>query len=390
MFDFGMTNIQSVLKMLILLVGLFIGKVSISQVYTDTLTEEETVMLQKRLEKELRQSQKNLRFQFLPLIYYTPETKMAFGASGIFSFKTNVNDSLLETSMVTPTFIYTLNNQLLTTVRYDLHLNRKWYLFGDVGYIIYPYFFAGIGNLHNGDYKEWYDAQFPVFSTNIYRKVYKETLSVGLIYEFQKTKITSQSDSLLIPGEISGAGGSTQSSMGLGVKYDSRNYQLAATSGWFADVSITWADKGFGASYQDQFIKLDLRRYITLSKKSDVLALQVYSEIHSGDVPFNLMSMLGGSQLMRGYQQGVYRDRQMLVYQAEYRSRLFFKYFGFAIFGNYGAIGNDFADVNKNYRYTYGAGLRFSPLPEKRYFIRFDYGRGENTNGFYFAVGEAF
>lgn len=377
---------------LFLILLFVVGKslVGFTQVITDTLSSQEEIELRERLDKELKRSTKKVTFQFIPLIYYTPETKLALGASGIVSFKFDVNDSALLPSQITPSFVYTFNKQMLAQIGYNLNLNRKWLLRGRIGYFIYPYFLAGVGNSHDGNFKEWYDAEYPLISAKLYRKVYKESVSVGLLCDFQKTNITSVSDSLLVENSVNGATGSTQSAFGGSVIFDNRDFVFSATKGWFANLSVQWANESLGATYTDQFVKLDVRKYISVTPKKDMLAFQVYSETHHGNVPFNLMSMLGGSQLMRGYQQGVYRDRQMMVYQAEFRSRLLFNYFGFVLFGNYGAIGTDFEDLSRNFRYTYGAGLRFTPLPEKRYFIRFDYGRGENTQGFYMAVGEAF
>lgn len=374
----------------LLLVLISIPQISNAQVFTDTLSVEESEMLQKHLDKELKRAQRKYTFQLLPIIYYTPETRMAFGAGGILRFKFDLKDSLLPVSRVTPTFVYTLNEQVLAQVGFDLHVNRKWRVFGDMGYFVYPYFFAGVGNNHNGESLEWYDATYPKLNLNVYRHVISDSISVGLRYDLQNSKITPVDGGELELGEYPGVNGSVQSSIGFGFLYDSRDYQLSATKGWFADLSVMWADEWSGSSYNDQFIKLDIRKYLPIFSNKDVVALQFYSELHNGNVPFNLMSLLGGSERMRGYREGVFRDRQMLIYQVEYRSRLFFKYFGLAAFANLGGIGSNLEDVNANYRYTLGGGIRIAPVPTERYFIRLDYGVGHDTQGFYIAVGEAF
>ncbi|MGB0806294.1 MAG: BamA/TamA family outer membrane protein [Salibacteraceae bacterium] len=376
--------------LIILVFWSFLPVVMLGQVYTDTLSQQESEQLQKRIEKELKKAERKYVFQFLPIVYYTPETDWAFGAGGNFLFKFDLSDSLLPVSKVTPSFVYTLNNQMLARVDFDLYTNKKWRVFGDIGYYVYPYFFSGIGNKHQGNYKEYYDADYPRLNINIYRHVFSDSISIGLRYDYQNSNIIPFSGGLLESGKYPGYEGSVQSSLGTGFMYDSRNFPLASTKGGYADISIMWSDNWTGATYSDQFVLIDLRKYFSVSKKEDVIAVQLYSEIHSGDVPFNLMAMLGGSERMRGYREGLFRDRQMVVYQAEYRSRMFFKHFGFALFANLGGIGNDFQDVNNNYRYTVGGGLRFSPMAEERYFIRLDYGAGQNTQGFYIAVGEAF
>ncbi len=374
----------------VLLIFGFFSIRAYSQVYTGPLTKEEAVALQKRLDQELKHSEKKIRFQVLPSIYYTPETRTAFGAVGILSFKFDAQDSILPVSKISPSFIYTQNAQILANVNFDMYTNRNWRVFGDVGYFVYPYFFSGVGNNHPGDYYEWYDATYPKLNLNVYRKIISDSISVGIRYDFQKSDIAPVENGILETGTYNGANGSTQSSVGLGLRYDSRSHIWSSTSGWYADFSLMFSEEGLGATYSDQYYKLDVRKYFTISKKKDLIAVQFYGEIHTGKIPFNLMALLGGSEQMRGYRMGIYRDRTMLVYQAEYRSRLFYKYFTFALFANMGGIGNSLEDVNANYRYTAGGGIRYTPLPKERLFIRFDYAWGNKTEGFYIAVGEAF
>jgi hypothetical protein len=381
---------MKIYKVVLFLLCIGMGMSAFSQVKTDTLSSAEAKKMRKKIDRELKKAHQKTTFKFLPILYYTPETRLAFGASGIYGFKFNPNDTLLPVSQIKPSFIYTQNKQMMATISYQLYVNKNWIVSGTTGYLIYPYFFSGVGNDHDVNYKEWYDAKYPMLETNVYRRVYKKTWSVGLKYRFQNTRITSEPDSLLGKGNVPGDGGSIQSALGVGVKYNTTDYELSPTKGWKINTYSMWATSAFGADYEDQVLHIDIRKYIPLSKKQDVLAAQVYLDAHSGDVPFNLMSMLGGRYRMRGYQEGVYRDRQMHVYQLEYRSRMFFKYFGFVVFGNYGGVGNVFDEVANNYRYTLGTGLRFTPLPEKRYFIRLDYGVGNGTQGIYFEIGEAF
>lgn len=390
MFDpMHFSKIQHILTGLVLLFT-FVPFGVWGQVTTDTLTPEEAILLQKKLDKELRKTTKVNSFKLYPAIYYTPETRLAMGAFGIYMFKFNQADSNLKYSKIVPSAIYTLNKQVLIAARFELNISQKWVSKGRVGYYLYPYFFSGIGNAHNGAYKEWYDAQFPLLEVDAYRTVFHKSIYAGVKYRFQDTRINSEPDSLLASGNVPGANGSRQSALGFGVNYDTRNFILSPTKGWYAEFGAMWASPEIGSSYRDEIYLVDVRKYIPVFKKKDVLALQVYSEIHTGHVPFNLMSLLGGQYRMRGYQQGVFRDRQMMIYQAEYRSRLFYKYFGFVLFASMGGVGNDLNEVNANYRYAFGTGLRLTPMPEKRFFVRLDYGIGKETSGFYIEIGEAF
>lgn len=377
--------------LLLVLLGVFVFLPEINaQVHTDTLSKEEVVQLQRQLERELRRANRKYRVQFLPILYYTPETRLAFGAGANVLFKFDYSDTLLPVSKVTPSFIYSQNQQLIANVGFDLYSNQFWRIYGDLGYYVYPYFFSGVGNGHDGQFLEWYDSDYPKLNFNVYRNLFNDSLSVGLLYDYQKTTVNPQSGGLLEEGGYPGSEGSLQSGIGIGFRYDSRDFLLSATQGWFADFSWMWIDSWIGADYKDQFVTIDVRKYFPFAQKKDVMAFQVYSEMHFGDVPFNLMALLGGPERMRGYRQGIYRDRSMMVYQIEYRSRLFWKHFGVVAFANVGGIGDDFIEANSYPRFTFGGGLRIAVLPEERYFIRLDYGVGESTQGFYIAIGEAF
>ena len=50
-----------------------------------------------------------------------------------------------------------------------------------------------------------------------------------------------------------------------------------------------------------------------------MLALQAYAFINNGDVPLRSLASLGGANSMRGYYDGRYRDKDQIVFQAEYR-----------------------------------------------------------------------
>ena len=363
----------------------------VAQVKTDTLSQKEAEKLQKMFDKELSRTKKTNTFKVLPVVYYTPETRLAMGLVGVYSFRFNKSDTVLPFSKITPSAIYTLNKQWMLSASYDLKFNKNWFARGNFGYFIYPYFFAGIGNNHTGETLEWYGAKYPDFKTEVYRKLGNLPVHVGATYTYQNTTIDSiLPNGLLDDSGVPGAQGSIISAVGIGLIYNTKDYLFSPTRGWYAELGFKLADKGIGATFSDQIFTLDVRKYVPLSKKEDVLALQVYSKFHLGNIPFNLMPLLGGGNRMRGYREGVYRDRQMIIYQAEYRSRMFFKHFGFTVFGGLGGVGNDFEEVNTNYRYTAGAGLRFVPLPSERFTVRMDYAFGERTQGFYIEVGQAF
>jgi len=136
----------------------------------------------------------------------------------------------------------------------------------------------------------------------------------------------------------------------------------------------------------------DIRKFLKIYRAKQVLALQLYSQINFGNsVPIRSLALLGGANSMRGYYDGRYRDRNQLVFQAEYRLNVY-KRFGVVIFGNTGDVGHTPADYSfKDLKYSYGAGIRFALTKTEKLNLRADYGIGSGVNhGFYLQVGEAF
>jgi outer membrane protein assembly factor BamA len=76
-------------------------------------------------------------------------------------------------------------------------------------------------------------------------------------------------------------------------------------------------------------------------------------------VPFYLLPTLGGSRSLRGYDDYRFRDRNLLLLNAEYRWRVFGALDG-ALFYDAGKVAPRFGDLDvTNLRSSYGLGFRF-------------------------------
>jgi outer membrane translocation and assembly module TamA len=97
------------------------------------------------------------------------------------------------------------------------------------------------------------------------------------------------------------------------------------------------------------------------------------------DVPFYLMPTLGGSRLMRGFEQERFRDRSYAIVQTEYSWGLS-RTLGAVAFYERGAVGHRRQDLSwAGMRSDYGVGLRIgSP---RFVVVRTDvaFGSGEGT-----------
>jgi outer membrane translocation and assembly module TamA len=103
---------------------------------------------------------------------------------------------------------------------------------------------------------------------------------------------------------------------------------------------------------------------------------------------------MGSDEMMRGYYNGRFRDRNFIAGQTELRYRISqrFGIVGFAATGEVFHSSFSFNSLLPNY----GGGVRYFFDVQKGLSIRMDYGVGEKRpgeprqSGFYVALGEAF
>ena len=81
----------------------------------------------------------------LPVLEYSPETKLAAGA--VFRYYFIDSDSVSRNTNYKLKFVYTMRNQIILTFFPDIFFDDKNYrLTGEINFTKYPYLFYGIGN----------------------------------------------------------------------------------------------------------------------------------------------------------------------------------------------------------------------------------------------------
>ncbi len=110
--------------------------------------------------------------------------------------------------------------------------------------------------------------------------------------------------------------------------------------------------------------------------------------------PFYLLPSLGSDEMMRGYYNGRFRDRNFIAGQTELRYR-FNPRLGIVVFAATGEVFHNGFSTH-NLKPDWGGGVRYFFDVQKGLSIRFDYGVGEQRpgetrqSGFYIGLGEAF
>jgi len=177
--------------------------------------------------------------------------------------------------------------------------------------------------------------------------------------------------------------------LGAHIQRDTRDSQFYSKSGSLFDTKLYFSDPKVGAQFRYQDYEMAFQQYFSLSKKQ-VLAYHVKGCAVDGRAPFFALCSLGNSADLRGYPVGRYRDRRMLVGQAEYRRELWWR-FGMVAFMGAGQVASTFGDLSASgFKPGGGVGLRFAVAPKNHINIKADYGLGEGSHAWYLGIGEAF
>ena len=330
------------------------------------------------------------KLNVFPYVFYTPETKLAFGAGGIFVFYTGM-ERTLNPSKITFSGHYTTNKQ------YKLSLNNVYYAFSNKLYFNLPlsfgYFvdkFWGIGeNTETTGQEPFSMKTFMASMTIQIPPIAFMADRTGLILDYNNTEIVEKdSNQYLINDAVHGSNGGQLLGIGTDLVWDSRDNIFFPNSGgyqYFKAIIYPGMSDFVFASFE-----LDVKHFWAF-KPDHVFATNVYFKGVTGDTPFYQIPALGGQNRMRGFFHGRYRDNVYLMLQLEYR-QYFWKRLGFVVFGGTGNVSDNILTYDFNtLKWSYGTGLRFLFNKKQKINLRMDVGFGSQGNlGIYFGIEEAF
>jgi hypothetical protein len=321
----------------------------------------------------------------LPLLFYSPETQLGFGAGGLVTFR---QAGSKQVSSVTFSFAYTLRRQILLYFPYQLYFNKgKDLVFGEVGWFKYGYRFSGLGNGYAPDFFENYTAQYPRLRATYLHDLGRGNFIGGRLAFDDFSIVETEAEGLLSSGDVTGSAGGRSLGAGLVWWTDTRNNRFFSTKGWFVESSAYVEAPFTGSDFDYSRFSVEADHFKKLGDET-VLGLQGAAIFTFGDAPFFNQAQLGGGKRLRGYFEGKYRDRHLLYTQAELRQHLFKRFSG-VVFGGAGTV---FGTPGESavIRPNAGAGLRFELDKKQKINIRLDYGFGYKTSGMYINIGEAF
>jgi len=339
------------------------------------------------------EKQKTRGFVLLPILSYMPETKLAGGAFVNYYFREAGSDRDSRPSTIVPSLIYTQKKQISFEISTDLYWhNQAHNLKGYVSYSRFPDKYYGIGPDTPEENEEDYTPRMFQLRLNYQKRVFPD-LYLGVQYEIEHTRLIKVEErGLLDSGGVPGSEGGLTSGIGLTLNRDTRDNVFSPASGSLHQLTLRTFGGWIGSDYDFSELNIDLRAYRELFP-SHVLVVNGYANLISGEAPFQKLSLLGQvglRNLMRGYYQGRYRDKNIFVLQTEYRFPLW-KRLGAGVFLSAGDVAGRLEDFRLgSLKYAFGGGLRFKLNQKEKINLRLDFGFGSNTSGFYITIGEAF
>lgn len=326
----------------------------------------------------------------VPAIGFAPETRLYFGAVGLFTLRFWQVDTLTRVASAKLEVNYTLNRQLIAEAGWNIFTKgNRTATDGLIGFRKFPENYWGIGAASPDSAVERVDMTRLEVEARGLRMV-RNNLYLGMRVKLQHVlDVEPTAGGLIETQRPAGHDGGLAWGLGPAFSRDTRDNPLNPKRGMYLSLSTLGFSKAIGSKYRFTRTEVDWRTYLRPTPKH-VLAFQGYSLLQTGTPPLRLLGLMGSDRDMRGYYQGRYRDQNYLALQAEYRLPLFWR-FGLTAFVGAGEVWN----WQETYRlqvlkYTTGAGIRFLMDRKDNVNLRFDFALGNRTKGFYVAFGEAF
>ncbi|MEZ4902382.1 MAG: BamA/TamA family outer membrane protein [Spirosomataceae bacterium] len=237
-----------------------------------------------------------------PVVYYTPETKWAYGAALTSTFRFQSDSANARPSQVSLGIVFTQEKQALYYLPFQVFLkNAQYYLNGEIGFYRYNFYYFGIGTKPVA--KELYGVDFPRIKINAFKKV-KPHLYLGLRYQYEDYRITdTETLGAFASNQVPGSPRSITSGVGLGAFYDTRDVIFFPSKGMVADLGYFYNASVLGGNVRFDRLYADVSGYKAIVPHT-VLVGNLYSNFTWGNTPFNMLSELGGGQTNEGVLSG--------------------------------------------------------------------------------------
>lgn len=292
----------------------------------------------------------------LPVLFWLPETKLGFGATGGLHFHLH---GARRASSVFLVGAYTLEKQGSADVAADVYLPGGGVLAGRVRTVHFPDSFYGLGPDSLTSARERFTRRFAEAVLGAEHPFLGGRLRAGPRLDLRTEEITDvAAGGILASGAIPGADAFSAIGMGGSVTWDTRDRPLFPRQGSFAQAWLLQYPGETGRGHAT-FTRgaVEGRIFLPLGA-GRVLGTAAFIEHASGSTPFTLLPKLGSTRFLRGWREGRFRDTLAWATQAELRVPLSERIHG-AAFGAFGDVGPSFDSLRADtLKVAAGLGLR--------------------------------
>lgn len=329
---------------------------------------------------------KRFDFSIIGGPHYSSDTKFGIGLVAAGNYNTSPKDTVTSLSNVSlygdvsTVGFYLIGirgNHFGPTDRYRIDYNVHFYSF--------PRKFWGIGydagnNYDNAvKFDEFLISGYAQFLGNLGRGFY-----FGPGFEVAHARARHVTDATLWAGQSLRT---TNLGLSISAIFDTRDNLTAPQRGWYAGLVQRFYPRFLWNDYAFSSTSLDLSGYFPTWKDA-VVAAHLHTTLGYGNVPWALMPTFGGSNSMRGYYEGRFRDKCEADITVEIRQHIWRRN-GIVVWGGLGSVFRKPSEFRWR-RLLPNGGIGYRWEFKKRTNVRLDFGIGKGETAFIFNINEAF
>ncbi|MBU0676053.1 MAG: outer membrane protein assembly factor [Proteobacteria bacterium] len=337
------------------------------------------------LEKPVKEQQ---RWAAMPVIASSPETGLILGGMLFHFFP--VTDPEKQASTIDLMAYGTTQGQYAMTLSPNLFSEDGRYRFNANFYgELWEANYYHLGN-DSPDISEKYTATNLGGSLTVERRL-PWGLVIDLVGLYEKTGMEVIGGGLLETDSPPGIIDATYVGLGFEGGYDTRDNTNAPARGIVGRYRYVAYDKEFGSDLDFTIQTFGLGAYHRLAMiKDSVLAFAATLRKATGSIPFRYLSSPDGSLVLRGIENGRYRDNALVAFQSELRFPVYRRFSG-TVFAEVAQVAPSYRDFETaNFKTSLGGGLRYALNPTQRFNIRGDVAWVDGGIGVVINVREAF
>ncbi|MFC1650307.1 hypothetical protein ACFL2X_01930 [Candidatus Latescibacterota bacterium] len=320
-----------------------------------------------------------------PAFMYSSDTGFGGGVVGIHSYHNPGSNS----SHIQFAAIYTQKKQF-TFSTYWQHLfhNNKSRIVNQFTYSKFPSEFFGLGNKTSNESSEIFTPEFVNIKLSYERSIFKQLKIKSQFLIRNQALVNYERGGIIKSPFVPWSSGRLDAGPGIGVLWDSRDNYNATKHGTLAQLEY------LGLMFQDDggslnSVNLDVRHFINPFPEV-VFGSMLWMVDSGGDIPFYLLSALGGGDRLRGYENDRFFGKKLILIQQDIRFPIWGP-FGGIVFAASGRVSDKVNELfSGQYHTGYGTGVRYFIDKKENMLVRFDVAFGSDTNSSYITFSEAF